>query len=71
MNPFYAGIPDKLQQAMDRFAGLTGRRYGLFEYVGAAQAERLIILMGSGIGAAEETVEHLVAEGEQVRNNFV
>jgi pyruvate-ferredoxin/flavodoxin oxidoreductase len=51
---------------MDRFASLSGRRYSLFEYVGAQQPERLIMLMGSGIGAAQETVEHLVAEGEKL-----
>ncbi len=66
VNPFYAEAPDKLEAAMDRFAQLTGRRYGLFEYVGDPEAERVILLMGSGIGAAEETVEHLVAEGEKV-----
>jgi pyruvate-ferredoxin/flavodoxin oxidoreductase len=66
VNPFYAEVPAKLEAAMDRFAQLTGRRYGLFEYVGDAEAERVILLMGSGIGAAEETVEHLVAEGEKV-----
>ncbi len=66
VNPFYAEAPDKLEAAMDRFARLTGRRYGLFEYVGDPEAERVILLMGSGIGAAEETVEHLVAEGEKV-----
>lgn len=51
---------------MDRFARLTGRHYSLFEYIGTEQPECLIALMGSGIGAAQETVEHLVAEGEKL-----
>jgi pyruvate-ferredoxin/flavodoxin oxidoreductase len=66
VTPFYDQLPDKLQAVMDRFADLTGRRYGLFEYVGAEQPERLIMLMGSGIGAAQEAVEHLAAEGEKI-----
>ncbi|MGD8909259.1 MAG: pyruvate:ferredoxin (flavodoxin) oxidoreductase [Chromatiales bacterium] len=66
VNPFYAQVPDKLEAVMNRFADLSGRRYGLFEYVGDPQAERVILLMGSGIGAAQETVEHLAAEGEKV-----
>jgi pyruvate-ferredoxin/flavodoxin oxidoreductase len=66
VNPFYAEVPDKLEAVMNRFADLTGRRYGLFEYVGSPQAKRVILLMGSGIGAAQETVEHLVADGQRV-----
>jgi pyruvate-ferredoxin/flavodoxin oxidoreductase len=66
VNPFYAEVPDRLEAVMARFAELTGRRYGLFDYVGDPQAERVILLMGSGIGAAEETVEHLVTEGEKL-----
>jgi pyruvate-ferredoxin/flavodoxin oxidoreductase len=66
VNPFYTQAADKLEGVMQRFAKLTGRRYGLFDYVGDPQAERVILLMGSGIGAAEETVEHLLAEGEKV-----
>ncbi|MEJ2406936.1 MAG: 2-oxoacid:acceptor oxidoreductase family protein, partial [Candidatus Thiodiazotropha sp.] len=66
VNPFYAQVSDKLEAVMQRFAELTGRRYGLFDYVGDPQAERVILLMGSGIGAAEEAVEHLLAEGEKV-----
>ncbi|MCU7851553.1 MAG: pyruvate:ferredoxin (flavodoxin) oxidoreductase [Candidatus Thiodiazotropha sp. (ex Monitilora ramsayi)] len=66
VNPFYAKAPAILQAAMDRFARLTGRRYSLFETIGAEQPERLIMLMGSGIGAAQETVEHLVASGEKL-----
>ncbi|MEW8029004.1 MAG: pyruvate:ferredoxin (flavodoxin) oxidoreductase [Candidatus Thiodiazotropha sp.] len=66
VNPFYAEAPAILQSAMDRFARLNGRRYSLFEYLGTERPERLIMLMGSGIGAAQEAVEHLVAEGEKL-----
>ena len=66
VNPYYKAVPGILERTMERFAQLTGRRYGLFEYVGAPDAERVIMLMGSGIGAAQETVEHLVARGEKV-----
>jgi len=66
VNPFYAAVPEILQAQMDKFAQLTGRQYKLYEYVGAPDAERVILLMGSGIGAAEETVRHLVEHGEKV-----
>ncbi|MEJ2610322.1 MAG: pyruvate:ferredoxin (flavodoxin) oxidoreductase [Candidatus Thiodiazotropha sp.] len=66
VNPFYDALPQKLQMVMSRFAQLTGRHYALFEYVGADQPEHLIILMGSGIGAAQETVEHLTQQGEKI-----
>ncbi|MEW8100156.1 MAG: pyruvate:ferredoxin (flavodoxin) oxidoreductase [Candidatus Thiodiazotropha endolucinida] len=66
VNPFYADASSILQSTMDRFARLTGRQYSLFEYLGVEQPERLIMLMGSGIGAAQEAVEHLAAEGELV-----
>jgi pyruvate-ferredoxin/flavodoxin oxidoreductase len=66
VNTYYSALPQILQGVMDRFADLTGRRYGLFEYVGATDAQRVIVLMGSGIGAAEEAVETLVAAGEEV-----
>ncbi|HET8546683.1 MAG TPA: pyruvate:ferredoxin (flavodoxin) oxidoreductase, partial [Bryobacteraceae bacterium] len=52
--------------SMDHFAKLTGRRYKLFEYLGHPEAERVIVLMGSGCETAQETVEHLVAKGEKV-----
>ncbi len=65
-NPFYDAFPDIVQAAMDRFGALTGRHYRLFEYVGAADADRVVVLMGSGAEAAHETVEHLVARGEKV-----
>jgi pyruvate-ferredoxin/flavodoxin oxidoreductase len=66
VNPFYEAVPGIVQKAMDRFAGLTGRQYHLFDYVGAPDAERVLILMGSGCEAVEETVEHLVGQGEKV-----
>ena len=66
VNPYYDAMPGIVQKAMYKFAKLTGRQYKLYEYVGAADAERVVILMGSGADAAEETVEHLVAHGEKV-----
>ncbi|TNF25879.1 MAG: pyruvate:ferredoxin (flavodoxin) oxidoreductase [Deltaproteobacteria bacterium] len=65
-NPYYAAAADIVQETMDRLAGRLGRSYRLFEYVGAPDAERVIVMMGSGAGAAEEAVERLVAEGEKV-----
>ncbi len=65
-NPFYAACPGIAQGAMDRLARRTGRPYRLFDYVGAPDAERVIVLMGSGAEAAHETVEALVARGEKV-----
>ncbi len=66
VNPFYAETPGIVQNTMDRFAELTGRKYRLFDYVGAEDAERVIVLMGSGCGAAEEAVEAMVQQGEKV-----
>ncbi len=65
-NPFHDACPDAVEAAMDRFAELTGRRYAPFEYVGHPEAERVVILMGSGAECAHETVDHLVAAGERV-----
>ena len=65
-NPFYLALPGILQRTMDRFAGLVGRQYHLFDYVGAPDAERVIVMMGSGAGAVEEAIEALVARGEKV-----
>lgn len=65
-NRFYDATADIVQQHFDRFAALTGRQYRIFEYVGAEDADRVIVLMGSGIGAVEEAVQHLVAKGEKV-----
>ena len=66
VNPYYTEMPDILQKAMDSFATLTGRHYHLFDYIGAPQAERVIILMGSGAETVEETVDYLVRQGESV-----
>jgi len=66
VNPYYLACPAIVQRVMDRFAKATGRAYRLFDYVGAPDAERVIVLMGSGAEAAQETVEHLVARGEKV-----
>jgi pyruvate-ferredoxin/flavodoxin oxidoreductase len=66
VNPFYLACPGIVQRTMDRFAELTGRRYGLFEYHGATDAERVIVLMGSGCEAVHETVEFLNAQNEKV-----
>ncbi|WP_347986945.1 pyruvate:ferredoxin (flavodoxin) oxidoreductase [Methylomonas sp. AM2-LC] len=66
VNPFYAALPAIMQATMDRFASLTGRQYRLFEYSGSAQAERVVILMGSGVGAVAETLDYLNRQGEAV-----
>jgi len=66
VNTYYNEFPDIVVQTMVRFGELTGRRYRLFDYVGADDAERVLMLMGSGIGAAQEAVETLVARGEKV-----
>ncbi len=66
VNPYYEKAPLIVQQTMDAFASLTGRQYKLFDYVGAVNAERVIVLMGSGAEAAHEMVDYLVAQGESV-----
>ncbi len=65
-NPFYDGCADIVQRAMDKMAKLTGRAYHLFDYHGAPDAERVVVLMGSGCEAAYETVDYLVKRGEKV-----
>jgi pyruvate-ferredoxin/flavodoxin oxidoreductase len=65
-NPFYDRFAGIVQGAMDRFAALTGRRYRLFDYLGAPDAERVLVLMGSGVETAQETVEYLARRGERV-----
>jgi len=65
-NPFYLACPGHVQQMMDRFAELTGRRYRLFDYHGDPEAERVVILMGSGAEAAHEAVDWLNGHGEKV-----
>jgi pyruvate-ferredoxin/flavodoxin oxidoreductase len=66
VNSFYTACPGFVQTAMDKLAGLVGRQYHLFDYEGAPDAERVIIMMGSGAEAAHETVEYLTARGEKV-----
>ncbi len=66
VNPFYIACPGIVQKYMDKFAKLTGRQYHLFDYVGAADAEKVIVMMGSGSEAAEETVNYLTNKGEKV-----
>jgi pyruvate-ferredoxin/flavodoxin oxidoreductase len=64
-NPWYLACPTIVQNIMDKFAGITGRNYHLFDYYGAPDAERVLILMGSGCEAAQETVDALNARGEK------
>lgn len=66
VNPFYAAFPTIVQQQMDRFAALTGRQYHLFDYEGPDDAERVIVLMGSGAETAAVTAAALRARGERV-----
>ena len=65
-NPFYAATAAIVEESFARFAELTGRRYHAFDYTGAPDAERVIVLMGSGAGVVEETVAALTARGEKV-----
>jgi pyruvate-ferredoxin/flavodoxin oxidoreductase len=65
-NSFYAACPGIVQATMDRFAARTGRRYRLFEYAGHPEAERVVVLMGSGAETAQETAAWLVQRGERV-----
>jgi pyruvate-ferredoxin/flavodoxin oxidoreductase len=65
-NPFHAAVPGIVQEVMDELAARTGRQYGLVEYHGAPDAERVVLVMGSAAGAVEETVDTLVAAGEPV-----
>jgi pyruvate-ferredoxin/flavodoxin oxidoreductase len=65
-NRYYQNCPEIVTRVMDRFGERTGRRYRLFDYVGHPQAERVLVLMGSGAEVAHETVEWLVGQGEKV-----
>jgi pyruvate-ferredoxin/flavodoxin oxidoreductase len=65
-NGFYDACPAIVERTMQRLGELTGRRYGLFEYVGHPEAERVVVLMGSGADTAHETVDHLSARGDRV-----
>jgi pyruvate-ferredoxin/flavodoxin oxidoreductase len=66
VNRYYLAVPGIVQQAFDKFAELTGRSYHLFDYVGAEDAEKVIIIMGSGADTTHETVEYLCCQGEKV-----
>ena len=65
-NVFHDACPGVVEATMQRFAELTGRRYAPFEYFGHPEAERVVVMMGSGAQCAHETVDHLVAAGERV-----
>ncbi len=65
-NGYYDRCPAIVESAMARFAELTGRQYRLFDYIGAPDAERVVIMMGSGAETAHETVDALNAAGEKV-----
>ncbi|MDO9046800.1 MAG: pyruvate:ferredoxin (flavodoxin) oxidoreductase [Methylobacter sp.] len=66
VNAYYQAMPGIMQGAMDRFAKLTGRCYRLFEYLGSPEAERVIVMMGSGAEAVAETLDYLNRQGESV-----
>ncbi|MGV6845409.1 MAG: pyruvate:ferredoxin (flavodoxin) oxidoreductase [Lutibacter sp.] len=70
-NIYYQRVPEIVQETMDEFYKLTGRRYNLFDYVGHPEAERVIVIMGSGEGAVGEAVEAMVANGEKVGALYV
>jgi pyruvate-ferredoxin/flavodoxin oxidoreductase len=65
-NPFYEAFPAIVQKAMDKFASVVGRQYHLFDYAGAPDAERVIVLMGSGAETALEAVDYLSKQGEKI-----
>ncbi len=65
-NPYYLACPAIVQETMDRLARLTGRQYRLFDYTGAPDAERVIVIMGSGAETAEATARYLIERGEKV-----
>ena len=66
VNKYYEAVPEIVQKEMDKFAKLTGRQYHLFDYVGSPDAEKVIVIMGSGAETCDETVEALIAKGEKV-----
>jgi pyruvate-ferredoxin/flavodoxin oxidoreductase len=65
-NPYYTATPGIVQKAMDKFAAIAGRQYHLFDYFGAPDAERVMVLMGSGAESTQETVEYLMEREEKV-----
>ncbi len=66
VNPYYLACPSIVQATMDKFAKLTGRQYHLFDYVGAPDAEQVMVIIGSGGEAAHEAVDKLNADGKNV-----
>ncbi len=70
-NQYYSGVPVIVSHMMKKFGKLTGRNYNLYEYVGHENPDRLVIIMGSGAGTVEETVEHLNNSGEKVGYLYV
>jgi pyruvate-ferredoxin/flavodoxin oxidoreductase len=66
VNPFYDKVPAIVQNAMDKFAGIVGRQYHLFDYYGAPDADRVIVIMGSGAEVAQEAIDYLNAKGEKL-----
>ncbi|HEX2980874.1 MAG TPA: pyruvate:ferredoxin (flavodoxin) oxidoreductase, partial [Anaerolineaceae bacterium] len=66
VNPYYEACPEIVQKAMDQFAKITGRAYHIFDYAGAPDAERVIVIMGSGAETAEDTALFLNKKGEKV-----
>lgn len=65
-NPFYERTPGIVEQTMEQFAELTGRRYQLVEYFGAEDAERVVVLMGSAVQTVKQTVQYLTQQGDKV-----
>ncbi len=70
-NVYHDRVPGIVQDVMDEFAEKTGRKYGLTDYIGHPEAERVTIIMGSGMGPVRETLEKMVADGEKVGALFI
>ena len=66
INPFYIECPAIVDRVMKRFEKIVGRKYELFQYIGAPDAERVIVMMGSGAETTHETIDHLNGKGEKV-----
>jgi pyruvate-ferredoxin/flavodoxin oxidoreductase len=66
VNPYYQAVPGIVDEEMQKFARLTGRYYSPFDYIGDPEAERVLVIMGSGGETAEATIRHLAAQGEKV-----
>ena len=65
-NPYYEAVPAIVEEYMEKISEITGRKYGLFDYYGAEDADRVIIAMGSVTEAIREVIDHLTAQGEKV-----